>query len=249
MSGHSKWSTIKHKKAAADAKRGKVFTRIAMEITISARESGGDPASNGRLRLALEKAKAANMPKDNVDRAIKRGTGELEGGDMLEIMYEAYAPHGIGFIIEVVTDNRNRAVADIRHALNKQGGSMAEGGSVAWQFTRKGYISLSQAVDQDELFLVAADAGADDVQFGEEITEIYAPLESLQAVQKALESAGYTIDEASMIYDPNNPIELPAQQAMQVLNLIERLEELDDVQDVYSTLDVTDETVAAMEAA
>ena len=138
MSGHSKWSTIKHKKAAADAKRGKVFTQVAKEITIAAREGGGDPMSNTRLRLAMDKARAANMPKDNVERAVKRGTGEIEGLELIEAVYEGYAPHGIGLLIEVVTDNRNRAVADLRHTLNKYGGNMAEAGAVSWQFTRKG---------------------------------------------------------------------------------------------------------------
>ena len=141
MSGHSKWSTIKHKKAAVDKKRAKVFSRLTKEITIAAREKGGDPDFNPRLRLAIDKAKEANMPKDNIERAIKRGTGELEGQELEEAMYEGYAPHGVGLIVEVVTDNRNRAVAELRHALTKNGGSMAEAGSVAWQFTRKGYIS------------------------------------------------------------------------------------------------------------
>lgn len=246
MSGHSKWSTIKHKKGAADAKRGKIFTRIAKEITIAAREGGGDPSANTRLRLIVDKAKAANMPKDNIERAIKRGTGELEGGELVEAMYEGYAPHGVGLLIEVVTDNRNRAVADVRHALSKNGGNMAEAGSVIWQFTRKGYINIEGNVDQDELFLVAADAGADDIQFGE-TAEIYVSLENFQAVQTALEEAGFEIDEASLIYDPNNPLELPQDQALQVMNLIEKLEDLDDVQNVYSTLEITDEAVAAME--
>lgn len=248
MSGHSKWSTIKHKKAATDAKRGKIFTRIAKEITISAREGGGDPSSNTRLRLLMDKARAANMPKDNIDRAVKRGTGELEGAELMEMMYEAYAPHGIGLLVEMVTDNKNRAVADLRHALSKNGGSMAEAGSVSWQFTRKGYINITQAVDQDELFMVAADAGADDVQFGE-TAEIYTPLDRFQEVQEALETASISIEEASVFYDPNNPVALDSGHAVQIMNLIEKLEELDDVQNVYSTLEVTDEAMTAMEAA
>ena len=248
MSGHSKWSTIKHKKAATDAKRGKLFTRIAKEIVIAAREGGGDPESNNRLRLIVAKAKAANMPKDNIERAIKRGTGELAGGELIEILYEAYAPHGIGILIETVTDNRNRAIADLRHALNKYGGNMAESGSVSWQFTRKGYISITEKVDEDELFMVAAEAGADDIQFGE-ITEIYAELDSFQTVQKSLEENGINFEEATVIYDPNNPMELAQQQTLQVMNLIEKIEDLDDVQNVYSTMDITDEAIAAMEAA
>ncbi|MCA9990327.1 MAG: YebC/PmpR family DNA-binding transcriptional regulator [Ardenticatenaceae bacterium] len=250
MSGHSKWSTIKHKKAAVDAKRGKIFTRIAKEITIAAREGGGDPETNNRLRLVVAKAKAANMPKDNIERAIKRGTGELEGAEYIEAVYEGYAPHGVGVLVEVVTDNRNRAVADIRHVLNKYGGSMAEAGAVAWQFTRKGFITIEGDLAQDaqdELFMVAVDAGADDVQFLDGSTEIYTDLESFAAVRTALEDGGYEMEEATVIYDPNNPLPLDQAQALQVMGVIERLEELDDVQDVYSTLEITDEALAAIE--
>ena len=249
MSGHSKWSTIKHKKAATDAKRGKLFTRVAKEITIAAREGGGDPNSNSRLRLAIDKAREANMPKDNIDRAIKRGTGEGEGADYVELVYEGYAPHGIGVLIAVGTDNRNRTLADIRHTLNKYGGNMAEAGSVSWQFTRKGYLTIVGEVDQDELFMVAADAGADDVQFGEDGAEVYTNLDAFQAVRETLEGNAYQIDEASLIYEPNAPIALEAGDTVQVMNLIEKLEELDDVEDVYSTLDVTDEALAQMEMA
>ena len=248
MSGHSKWSTIKHKKAAVDAKRGKLFTRLAKEITIAAREGGGDPNANNRLRLAIEKARAANMPKDNIERAIKRGTGEIEGAELIEVMYEGYAPHGVGLLIEVVTDNRNRAVAELRHVLSKNGGNLAEGGAVAWQFTRKGYISITEPVDQDELFLIAADAGADDIQFGE-VTEIFTELDNFQTVQTALAEAGFPIAEAKMVYEPNNPIQLDQAQTLQVMGIIEKIEDLDDVQNVYSTLDITDEAIAAMEAA
>ncbi|MCA9969171.1 MAG: YebC/PmpR family DNA-binding transcriptional regulator [Anaerolineales bacterium] len=248
MSGHSKWSTIKHKKAAVDAKRGKMFTRLAKEITVAAREGGGDVTFNNRLALAVEKAKAANMPKDNIERAIKRGTGELEGAELVENVYEAYAPHGVGVIVEVVTDNRNRAVADLRHVLTKNGGNLAESGAVSWQFTRKGYISIEEPVDQDELFMVAADAGAEDVQFGE-VTEIYVDLENFQAVQKALEEAGVKLAEATMIYDPDNPVELDHTSMMQVMRVIEKLEDLDDVQNVYTALDITDEAIAEMESA
>ncbi len=247
MSGHSKWSTIKHKKAAVDAKRGKLFTRLAKEVTIAAREGGGDPTFNNRLALAIDKAKAANMPKDNIERAIKRGTGELEGLELVENTYEAYAPHGVGLIVEVVTDNRNRAVADLRHALSKNGGSLAESGSVSWQFTRKGYISINEEVDEDELFLVAADAGAEDIQFGE-TTEIYTEIDNFQDVQKALQEAKIKLDEVSMIYDPNNPMDLGMREMVQVMRVIETLEDLDDVQNVYSALNITDEAIAEMEA-
>ena len=249
MSGHSKWSTIKHKKAAADAKRGTVFTRLAKELTIAAREGGGDPESNVRLRLAIDKAKAANMPKDNIERAIKRGTGELEGGALEEIVYEGYAPHGVGMLIEVVTDNRNRAVAEVRHVFNKHGGNLAEAGAVSWQFTRKGYISISEEVDEDEVFLVAADAGADDVRFDDEVTEVYAEIEQLQDVRQSLVEGGYKLDEVSVIYDPNNPLELETNQALQVLKVVELMEDLDDVQNVYSTLEISEAAMVALEAA
>jgi YebC/PmpR family DNA-binding regulatory protein len=249
MSGHSKWSTIKHKKAATDKKRGKIFTQLTKELTIAAREGGGgDPSFNTRLALAMDKAKANNMPKDNIDRAIKRGTGELEGAELFELMYEAYAPNGVGLLIEVVTDNKNRAVADLRHALSKNGGNMAEGGAVAWQFTRKGYIAVGGDVDQDELFLVAADAGAEDIQFSE-MAEVYTELENFQAVREAIKDAGMEVEEASMVYEPNNAIELTETEALQVMRLIEIIEDLDDVQSVYSTLEISDEAIAAMEAA
>ncbi len=249
MSGHSKWSTIKHKKAAADAKRGKVFTRIAKELTIAAKAGGGDADTNSALRLVLAKAKAANMPKDNIERAIKRGTGELEGGELYEVMYEAIAPHGIGLLIEVVTDNKNRAIADVRHVVSKNGGTMADAGSIAWQFTRKGYISVAGKADEDELFLVAAEAGAEDVEFTDDGAEVFVDLENFNSAQQELESNGYELSEANMIYDPNNAIELESAQAVQVLGFIEKLEDLDDVQNVYSTLDVTDEALEALEAA
>ncbi|NLF65152.1 MAG: YebC/PmpR family DNA-binding transcriptional regulator [Chloroflexi bacterium] len=249
MSGHSKWSTIKHKKAAADTKRGKLFTQLTKELTIAAREGGGDPEFNARLRLAVDKAKEANMPKDNIDRAIKRGTGELEGQELHEVVYEGYAPHGVGVLIEVVTDNRNRAVAELRHALSRNGGSMAEAGSVAWQFERKGYLTLKEAVaDEDELFLVAADAGAEDVSFDDGEVEIYTELEAFTSVRDTLTEMGYDLDEAKVIYAPKNPVTLDKAQAVQVLKVLDQLEELDDVQNVYPAMEITDELIAAMEA-
>ncbi len=250
MSGHSKWSTIKHKKAAVDKKRGKLFSRLTKEITIAAREKGGDPDFNPRLRLAIDKAKEANMPKDNIERAIKRGTGELEGQELVEAMYEGYAPHGVGVIVEVVTDNRNRAVAELRHALTKNSGSMAEAGSVVWQFTRRGYISTKKEVDdEDDLFLLAADAGAEDVEFDNGRAEVYTDLNSFQTVRDTLEEAGYELDDATMIYEPNNPLTLDHRQTVQVMKVIEELEDLDDVQNVYSALEITDEAIATVEAA
>lgn len=250
MSGHSKWSTIKHKKAATDAKRGKLFTQLTKELTIAAREGGGDPEFNARLRLAVDKAKESNMPKDNIDRAIKRGTGELAGQELQELVYEGYAPHGVGVLIEVVTDNRNRAIAELRHALNRNGGSMAEAGSVAWQFERKGYLTLKDTVaDQDELFLVAADAGAEDVSFDDGEAEIYTELEAFARVRDTLAEMGYNLDEARAIYAPKTPVTLDKPQAVQVLRVLDQLEELDDVQNVYAAMEITDEVIAAMEAA
>jgi YebC/PmpR family DNA-binding regulatory protein len=249
MSGHSKWSTIKHKKAAEDARRGKLFTRLTKEITIAAREKGGDPEFNPRLRLAIEKAKEANMPKDNIERAIKRGTGELEGQELQEIVYEGYAPHGVGLLVEVVTDNRNRAVAELRHALSKYGGSMAEAGAVSWQFSRKGFLKLKEGVqDEDELFLIAADAGAEDVSFDDGTPEIVTDLDHFAAVRDTLEEMGYELDEATMIYEPNTPLSLDHRETVQVMKVIEQLEELDDVQNIYSALEVTEEALAVVEA-
>ena len=247
MSGHSKWSTIKHKKAAVDAKRGKVFTRLAKELTLAAREGGGDLSTNVRLRLAVDKAKAGNMPKDNIERAIKRGTGELEGGELEEIMYEGYAPHGVGVIIEVVTDNRNRAIAEVRHAFNKQGGNMAASGAVSWQFVRKGYISITDDFDQDDVFLTAADGGADDVRFEDNIAEVFTGLDDLQNVRIVLEDSGYALKEVSVIYEPSNTVELETSAALQVMRLVEALEDLDDVQNVFSALEISDEALMALE--
>ncbi len=250
MSGHSKWSTIKHKKAATDAKRGKIFTRLAREIEIAVREGGGDPTMNFRLRLITDKARAANMPKENIERAIKRGTGELKGDELHEILYEAYGPHGIAFLIDVVTDNRNRSIADVRKVFNRTGGNMAEPGAVAWQFSRKGYITLPAGTyDTDHLFEVALEAEAEDVNFGDELVEIYTSMEAFQQVQEALEQAGVEVENAELSYFPDNPVALGQDAALKVLNVVDALEELDDVQQVFSTLDMSDELMAAYEAA
>jgi YebC/PmpR family DNA-binding regulatory protein len=249
MSGHSKWSTIKRKKGAEDVKRGKIFTRIAREITIAARH-GGDPNANPTLRLAVEKARAANMPKDNIERAIKKGTGELEGGNEEEITYEAYAPHGIPLLIKCLTDNRNRTLADIRKIFNRHGGNMAEAGAVGWMFDTKGYITIERDnQDPDEVFMIAVDAGADDVQISEEWFEIYTPADELHAVSSALANKGLTIAEAELSEVPKNEIELAPKETVQVMGVIEALEELDDVQQVYSGLSISDEAMAELEAA
>lgn len=246
MSGHSKWSTIKRKKAANDARRGKIFTRLAREITIAARQ-GGDPDTNFALRLAVDRARAANMPKDNIERAVKRGTGELKDAEEFEdILYEAYAPNGVALILEVATDNRNRSLSEIKHALSRSGGTMAEPGAVSWQFEQKGYITIAAgSADYEEVFLIAAEAGADDVIDGEDLIEVVTPRERLQAVQEGLQEAGVEVEEARLDWIPKNDIDLEPDIAMKVMNLIEQLEDLDDMQTVYSNLNVTDELMQA----
>jgi len=251
MSGHSKWSTIKRKKGANDAKRGKLFTKIAREIQAAARMGGADPDSNIRLRFALDKAKAANMPKDNIKRAIDRGTGAAKGADLEETTYEGYASHGIAVIVEVLTDNKNRTVAELRHAFTKGGGNLAANGAVSWQFERKGQISVKMdGVDPDELFMVAADAGAEDVDFEDENMAMITTADTdLAAVRDALTEAGYEIEDLELAMIPKLETELPVDQAMKVMGLLERLEDLDDVQKVYSNLAMSDELAAALEAA
>jgi YebC/PmpR family DNA-binding regulatory protein len=248
LSGHSKWSTIKRKKGAADAKRGQIFTKFGKEIAIAAREGGPDPETNFRLRLVVDKAKAANMPKDNIERAIRRGAG-LEKGDVLEqVMYEGYGPHGVAFLIEVVTDNRNRSVSDIRRWFNKSGGSMAEAGSVAWQFESKGYLTLEpNDLNPEEIFEIVVEWGADDVVISDDLIEIYTEPESFHIVQEALEKRGLELDSAELTMVPKTTITLDEKQAFQNMNLISSLEELDDVQQVYSNLDITDELMAKFE--
>ena len=250
MSGHSKWSTIKHKKAATDAKRGKIFTRLAREITLVAREGGGNPDVNFNLRLAVDKAKSANMPKDNIERAIKRGTGELKGEELSEVTYEGYAPNGVALLLQVVTDNKNRAVANVRRIITRQGGTLADAGAVAWQFDRKGYIGIApDGVDQDTLFEVAVEAGAEDVVFGDDLIEVYAELENFQAVRQALQEAGIRFEAAELAMIPKTTMELGEKETLQVMGVIEALEELDDVQQVYSNLSISDEVMAKYEAA
>ena len=251
MSGHSKWSTIKRKKGANDAKRGAIFTRLAREIAIAAREGGGDIEANFTLRLAVDRARANNMPKDNIERAIKRGTGEDKSAAELEqIMYEGYGPSGVALIINCVTDNRNRTVAELRHILSKNGGSLGEGGSVAWQFTRVAYFSFpSNGLDQDEIFELAVDAGADDVVFDEEVIEIVGPVEAFKQISDRLRAIGIKAEEAGLRYMPNQELELDPEQTVKVLRVIDQLEESDDIQNVSSNLAITDEALAQFEAA
>lgn len=250
MSGHSKWSTIKRKKGAEDAKRGKLFTRLARDIMVAARNGGGDPNANPTLRTAVDKARAANMPKDNIERAIKKGTGELAGGDLEEVMYEAYGPHGVPILIKCLTDNRNRTLADIRRIFNRQGGNLAEAGAVSWMFDTKGYITIERNnQDPDEVFMIAVDAGADDVEISDRLFEIYTTPDMLHVVSNALVESGLEVDEAELAPIPKNEIELGQKETMQVMGIIEALDELDDVQQVYSGLHISDEALAELEQA
>lgn len=249
MSGHSHWATIRRKKGAADAKRGQVFTRLAREIALAAREGGGDPDTNIRLALAIDRARSQNMPKDNIERAIKRGTGEgKDGGSLEQVFYEGYANHGVALMIEVITDNRNRAVAEIRHVLSKNNGSMADAGSVSWQFNRVAYFSFpAGGQDPDKVLELAIDAGADDVVFDDDEIEIFAPIDAFKEVSLTLNKAGVHPEEAKMRYLPTNELDLDVDQTLQVMRTVESLEELDDVQDVYTNLNISDEALAKME--
>ena len=251
MSGHSKWSTIKRKKGAADAKRGAVFTRLTREIVMAARDGGGDPESNFRLRLAVDKARAENMPKDNIERAVKRGTGEDKEGTVFEqVMYEGYAPHGVAVMIECVSDNRNRTVSEIRHALSRSGGSMAEVGAVGWQFDRVAYFSFpSKALNYDKAFELAIDAGANDVVEDNGTVEIIGPVDAFKEIADRLHAAGVKPDEAGLRMVPKQEIELNVEQTVQVMKTLEGIEDLDDVQSVFSNLKMSEEALAALEAA
>jgi YebC/PmpR family DNA-binding regulatory protein len=244
MSGHSKWATTKRKKAVIDAKRGKMFTKLIKEITIAAREGGGDPIGNPRLRLAVDNAKSANMPQDNIERAIKKATGELEGVTYHEFTYEGYAPGGIALLVEVATDNKNRTVAEVRHLFSKGGGTLAETGSVAWMFNRKGVITLpKQGKTEDEILEIILDAGADDLQTEEDFFEIQTSIESFELVRKALAEKNINIENASLQWIAQNYVRASGEDAEKVVNLIESLEESDDVQNVYSNADIDEESI------
>lgn len=243
MSGHSKWHSIRHKKGATDAKRGKIFSRINKELMVAARMGGGDPSANPRLRQAIATAKAENMPKDNIERAIKKGTGELEGVNYEEHVYEGYAPGGVALLIEVMTDNKNRAAADIRYVFNKRGGSLGEAGCVAWMFDKKGLIVFEQElVDEDEVLEVALEAGADDVITTEDQYEVHTELSAFESVKQAFDDQElqYTMAEITMM--PQNTVKVDDEaQAAQVLKLMDAIEDADDVQKVYANFDIPDE--------
>jgi YebC/PmpR family DNA-binding regulatory protein len=244
MSGHSKWSTIKHKKGAADAKRGKMFTRLIKEITIAARDGGGNPGFNPRLRTAIQEAKACNMPSTNIDRAIKKGTGELEGVNYEEITYEGYAPGGVAIMAEVITDNKNRTASEIRKVFSKNNGSLGEVGCVGWMFETKGLIVIEKtAISEERLMEVALEAGADDLAGDDETWEVKTDPGSFQAVKEALEAAEIPLLSAKVDKIPQTTVAVEGKEAAQVLRLAEALEDHDDVQNVYANFDIDEDSL------
>jgi len=250
MSGHSKWSTIKRKKGVADAKRGAIFTRLSREIVMAARSGGSDIEANFRLRLAVDKARAENMPKDNIERAIRRGAGEdKDSAAFEEITLEGYGPHGSAMMVSCVTDNRNRTVADLRHAFSKAGGNMAEAGAVGWQFDRKSYFAFpASQLGFDKAFELGVEAGADDVVDGGDTIEIYGPVDAFKTIADALHKVHIQPDEAGLRMIAKQEVELDVDGTLSVLKMIEAIEELDDVQDVFHNVKVSEEALAALEA-
>jgi YebC/PmpR family DNA-binding regulatory protein len=249
VSGHSKWSSIKHKKGAADAKRGKLFSKLTRAIIVAAKEGGGDPANNLALQNAIEKARSYSMPKDNIDRAIAKGTGEGADGAAYEtVVYEGYGPEGVAVIVEALTDNRNRTASDVRHAFTKHGGSLGTTGAVAWQFERRGVVVVPAAgVDEEELFLAAADAGAEDVESDGDVFQVTSAPESLAAVREAIEQAGFTVDSAELSMVPKTTVAVEDEtKAKSVMRLIDTLEDNDDVQDVYANFDIPEQVLEAV---
>jgi YebC/PmpR family DNA-binding regulatory protein len=247
MSGHSKWASIKHKKGAADAKRGRAFSRLIKEIMIAARIGGGDPDGNPRLRTAMAAAKAQNMPKDNIERAIKKGTGQLEGVAFEDAVYEGYGPGGVAILVEALTDNKQRTVSDVRYTFSKNGGSLGESGCVSWIFEKKGVIVFEKGtVDEERLLDVALEAGAEDIKEEETTHSVVADVSQFEKVKEAVENAGlaYTVAEISMI--PKGTVRLEDKQAEQMLRLMEALEDCDDVQNVYANFDIPDQVMEAM---
>ncbi|NQV30293.1 MAG: YebC/PmpR family DNA-binding transcriptional regulator [Candidatus Marinimicrobia bacterium] len=248
MSGHSKWSTIKRKKAVVDAARGKIFTRIAKELTIASRAGGGDEATNPRLRTAIATAKAANLPTANIERAIKKGSGDLEGVIIEEIIYEGYGPGGVALMMEVATDNRNRTVSEIRHLLSKHGGNLANAGAVAWMFDTKGVVQVpSEGVDEDELMLTALEGGAEDLSNEGDYFEILTAPTDLNAVNEAVQAAGYTVEVAQLQQIPNNFTEVSAEDVPAVVKLLELLDDYDDMQKLSASVNFTDEMLEGLE--
>lgn len=249
MSGHSKWATIKRKKGKNDAARGKLFTKLIREITVAAREGGGDEGSNPRLRTAILAAKAENMPAANIERAVKKGTGELPGESYESVIYEGYGAGGVAIMIEALSDNKNRTVAEMRHLFSKHNGNLAENGSVSWMFSQKGYITVDKAkVSEDDLMLVALEAGAEDISDEEDVWEITTALPDFERVKKALEEAGVSYNQAELIRKPQNTLKVEGKTAEQVLSLMNALEDHDDVQKVFSNFDIEAKDLAALTA-
>ena len=249
MSGHSKWSSIKHKKGAVDAKRGKLFSKLSRAIIVAAKEGGGDPANNLALQNAVEKAKSYSMPKDNIDRAIAKGSGADADADAFEtIVYEGYGPEGVAVIVEALTDNRNRTAADVRHLFAKNGGNLGATGAVAWQFDRRGVVVVpADGVDDEELLLVAADGGADDIERDGDVFQVTSAPESLSSVRLAIEAAGFTVDSAELMLVPKTTVAVEDEaKARQVMRLIDELEDNDDVQDVYANFDIPEQVLEAV---
>ena len=247
MAGHSKWKQIKHAKAVTDQRRGKLFTKLAREIIVAARQGGGDPAANFRLRMAVQHAKDANMPNENIDRAIKRGTGEAgDGVQMIEAVYEGYGPGGVAIMLETLTDNRNRTVSDVRTTLTRAGGNLAESGAVSWQFEKRGVITVEASEEEaEDLTLVAIDAGADDFDTFDSTLQVFAEPSGLEELRVALESSEASISSSEISMIPSHTVELDNRSAGQILRLLDQLEELDDVQKVYSNADFPDEVLAS----
>lgn len=249
MSGHSKWSTIKRKKGKADAARGKIFTKLIKELTVAAREGGGDRDANARLRSAVQAAKAANMPASNIDKAIKKGTGELPGVSYDQVSYEGYGPGGVAVLVETLTDNKNRAVSDVRNIFARHGGNLGEVGCVGWMFERRGVIQVDRGkVDEDQLLEIALEAGASDMSSEEDYFEVVTPFEKFDAVRKALDGKNIPMNQAELTMIPQTTIKLEGRQAEQMLKLMEELEDHDDVQKVYANFDIAIEIMEQMSA-
>jgi YebC/PmpR family DNA-binding regulatory protein len=250
MSGHSKWSKIKHQKGVDDIKRGNLFTKLTREIIVAAREGGGSPDTNFRLRLAVQRARDANMPMDNIDRAIRKGTGELGGGSLAEIVLEGYGPSGMAILVNALSDNRNRTIQEVRSTFTRHGGSLGESGCVSWLFESKGIINIkAENVDADELVLGAIDAGAEDVKVESGYVEVYTAPDQLEKVRQALEKNKVKIESSELTKEPKSLIKLDEKSGLQAMKLLEKLEEIDDVQNVYSNADIPDAVMASYPAA
>ncbi len=250
MAGHSKWANIKHKKQKEDRRRAKLFSKLSRRIAVAAREGGGDPEFNPDLRMAIEKAKNNNMPNENIEKAIKRGTGELEGVDYESFNYEGYGPGGVALFLEITTDNRNRTASEIRHILSEHGGNLGESGCVAWMFERRGQLILDNSsgeYDLDKVMLEALEAGAEDIQEEKNFIQIFTADKEFIQVKERMEEAGYQFDDSDIVMSPNNIVELDGPEAKEILRLMEELEDHDDIQEVYANFDIPEEIMAELE--